>query len=220
MAKLRIPPSNLPGLKYLSLLSDDEINIVYEVLRKLPEGVTFKEFKKSLTEYLKVDNINSIASAIYSIGSLLIYQDVSIEKLPSEIVDAYEEQQEEDDLKLLDRNKLEERIKYIILNLDSIKVTFKGIALITNSNKKIVRAIDIFSDVNLILDDDFKSKNGLIIHNMKIEFDFEDKDRTHHFIMDSADLKKLKAQIEAALLKEENIKINNQGLINFIDITG
>lgn len=219
MGELRIPQSNLRGLRAISLLSDDELNELYEVLRKLPKGINYMSFSKML-DSLKFSEITFISSSIFSLGSLLNRNDVVIDSLPSEIAISYEEQQEDSLLADFNRVLFEERIKYILLNINSLKITFQAFDIIANSNN-VVRNIDVSSETRIIFDDDFKTKNGLIFHSLEISYDFNDKDGLKRkFILDQNDLKTLKAKIESALLYEENIKINNQSIINFIDVTG
>jgi len=220
MAKLRIPERSLPGIKYISLLNESEINLLYEVLRKLPKGVSFSGFFKILSDEIKIDNISDISHSVFSLGSLLSNTDVSIEKLSADIVEAYEEQQDEDELIKLNKDLLEERIKFIFLNSSSIKLRFEAFDIITNSNKAVVQRTEVSADVRLVFEDDYKIRHGVIIHTLKIIFNsLEEQDQVQQFILDTDDLQQLKGQIEAALLREENIKNNNQGVINFIEVT-
>jgi hypothetical protein len=179
--------------------------------------VNYSELLLILTESLKIEDVEEISRSLYSLGSLLTGDDVNIDKIASDITESYEEQQEEDILLHLNKESLEERIRFILLNSNSIKLSFQAFDLIYTSNN-LVRSTDITTDVRVFFEEDLKTRHGVYMHKLKITFDHEDDyNQTIKLSLDKDDLKKLRAQIDVSLLAEENIRMNNQGVINFID---
>lgn len=200
-------------------MSDAEINNLYEILRKLPKGVNYSTFLKLVSNEMKMENIGEIAKATYSLISLMLNKSLTIEEIVVDLIEAYIYQSEEKDVLSLDKQLLEERIKFVLLNGDSIKLTFQAVELLNNSSKRVLRHSEIASEVTLIFEEDLKSKNALFIHNLKIEYDLNAEGGSSQYLLDKKDLQQLKSQIEEALIREENIKVNNQGVINFLDVS-
>lgn len=218
--KIRIPAQHLPGIRYISLLSEDEINLIYETLRQVPKGVNRKGFLQAFTDTLKFDNVQAIAESIFSFGELLRGKGINSEELAKDLTTSFEIlqlQHEEDEIEESQKSILQDRLNYILLNCDSLKAIFEAFKIINDSDN-ILRGTEILTNVHLLLEDNAPNKSGFIFHRLKIDFNHDNKLVSKSFTLDTDDLKELKSQIEDALLKEEGTKTDTKGIINFIEL--
>lgn len=217
MAKIKIPENYQSGIEHLSLLDEQDIKLVYNVLDSLPIGIGQKSFLKFFNENTKFDNNIQVAEAIFSFSGLLIDKEFNIDSLSKEIADVFS------NIKTIDANEaqvqtLETRVREILQKSGSLKTTFEAHRIIFDSNKVYINS-EINSDINMIYEKDSKSeiKNGVLMHKLKLET--HDESDNLFITMDRSDLQKLKSQIESALIENEAIKNNYKDLINFVEIT-
>jgi len=217
MSKIIIPPKHLNGIKEISLLHEDDIGKIYEILRKVPKGIGHQKFLSFFNEGFEHDHSNEIAEAIFSFGGLITNPKVKYEQLAEDIANSFAEQEEEEVVEE-QRFILQERLSYILLLCESLKTTFEAFKLVSQA-VNIVDETDIQTDINLLYNDDEQNRFGVIFHKLMISFQEDDAYKMKYFSVDQDDLMKLKLQIDEALIREENIKIKNKDVINFIDIT-
>ena len=133
---------------------------------------------------------------------------------------------------MLDKEKIseqdlpifQEKLSVILKNCNSIRQTIRAITL-NRDNEEIFKEAKIISDIRLIFQNDIKEKNrdALIIHRLRklITYRIDDEiqhQNVHFFTLDSADLIKLKEQIERALEKEKQIISSYENIISFIEL--
>jgi hypothetical protein len=217
MAQIRIPDHSLPGIELIAQLSNSDISHLYDLLKNSPVGVPYPVFFKYLSENYKVEHISEIARSIFSLGSLLTTSEIDQEELPKAVLDSFIEQSSELAPEYL--ANLEERIKNILLNSNNIKISYDAYQAISRSSKVLRRSV-INQDIRLLTDDRQDVKYGTILHILKVVYDTENRDgKSQQFVLDKNDLLILKTQIEAALVREEDIVANNYGKITFLKLS-
>jgi hypothetical protein len=218
--KLRIPEQHVATLNYISLISQDDINSVYEILRKMPSGVTLKKFISEFSNNSNLENPKELAEVIFHIGWLIMDKLETIEQIAEDVSQSFAILYNEQDGKQIDEEQvtiLNERLKYILLHCDSLKPTYLAFKTV-NESGDLLKESEILTGINLFYEDDFKTKHGIINFRIKIEYKQKEQYLTDFYTLDRNDLNNLKSQIEEALLKEQNI-ITNSPDINFIDIS-
>lgn len=216
IARIEIPPQFISGIRYISLLSEDDTNKLYESLRQIPKGVTRKKYIQLFSESFKLDNSKEIGSALFSFGGLLRDPEMTTEAIAEGLSLSFEKQ-EKDNASEEQLGILKDRLKYILLLSGNLKVIYEVYDLLNEGNNYL--NADINTKTHLILDDESQSRFGIIFHRLTIEYKEDYKNHSKSFYMDKDDLRKLKIRIEEAIEKEDNIKSNNSTVINFIDIT-
>ena len=198
MAIIDIPSIHLPGIKSLSELSDEEIQRVYEFLRKQTNGIGLSKFISSFEKELKDERI---AGAIYSFGQLLAYGNADIKDLSHNLTESYQELAQ-DELSHEERRKLEDRL-YNILSLSSFLILSNEAYHIISNFNSVIRT-NISTDVRLLFsEDDYQKKNALLLHKLAIRYRFKGDNDSEIFFLDNDDLLELKSQIERSLEKRK-----------------
>jgi len=213
MANIEIPKTHLPGIKSISELSEEQIHLVYDFLRKQTGGIGISKFISSFADELKDERIGA---AIYSFGQLLSYADSDIKEISRDLTDSYQELAE-DKLSPELSTILNDRL-YNILSLSNFLLISNEAYKITENFNSITRT-NISSDVRLLFsDNNYQKRNALLLHRLFIRYRFEGKLESETFYMDNSDLIDLKSQIEQSLSNEENIRKNNEGVLSFIEL--
>jgi len=214
MAKISIPPVHLPGIKSISELSEEQMQGIYDFLKKQKNGIGITKFTSTFSEELQHEGIGS---AIYSFGQLLSYRDSDIKETANELAESYQELAN-DKLSTEQSEKLEERL-YNILSLCGFLIVSNEVYRTLENYNSIIRT-NISSDVRLLFNDaDYTKRNTLLLHKLYIRYRLKGKSESETFYLDNADLIELKSQIEQSLDDEENIRRNNEGMLNFIELS-
>ena len=217
MANYKIPEQFIPGFKELSSLKKDLTYKVSDVLKKLDIGDGPETLAKKLSDikHLSKSDLSLISFTIFSLISLA--QKENIEHLVDGLTQAYSlenKEAQEDEITNLKNNLI------IILNsIDKINLTFKA-KILQSEYDKIFTDCRVISDIRLIFLDKLNEspKQALVIHNLKVEYQQNEKIKESFFALDLDDLIMLKEQIERAIEKEKIIKGKINQEINFIEI--
>lgn len=214
MANIEIPSVHLPGIKSISELSEEQIQGVYEFLRKQTNGIGVSKFISFFSKELKDEGIGG---AIYSFGQLLAYRNSDIKEISHNLTESYQELAE-DQLSPEQRKKLEDRL-YNILSLSNFLIISNEAYHIVSNYNSILRT-NLSTDVRLLFsDNDYKKKNALLLHKLFVRFKFKGEADSEIFYLDNEDLIELKSQIEESLENEENIRKSNEGILDFIELS-
>ena len=205
---LKIPKEFISGFKKLNDLSIEDVNRIASFISTIPSGTGPKEFISLLSTKFTIDGLSELSSTIYSLGSILLNFDESVEEISKMLNKAIIETIEKDIAK--DKpNNLEEKLFVILSNADNLKFTFKALNLISD-NDIIYRNGRIFSDIRLLFNENIKenknNRKAVIIHRLKIESNKNDEDKDYYFSLDSNDLHKMKELINRAIMKDKQIK--------------
>lgn len=217
MAKYRIPEQFISGFKELSSLKKDLTYKISDILKKLDIGDGPETLAKKLSDIKDLSklDLSLISFTIFSLISLA--QKENIEHLVNDLTQAYSLKNKE--AKKDKITNLKNNLITILNSIDKINLTFKAIEL-QSEYDKIFTDCRVISDIRLIFLDklDESPKQALVIHNLKMEYQQDEKIKESFFALDLDDLMKLKEQIERAIEKEKIIKGKINQEINFIEI--
>lgn len=217
MAKYRIPEQFISGFKELSSLKKDLTYKISDILKKLDIGDGPETLAKKLSDIKDLSklDLSLISFTIFSLISLA--QKENIEHLVNDLTQAYSLKNKE--AKKDKITNLKNNLITILNSIDKINLTFKAIEL-QSEYDKIFTDCRVISDIRLIFLDklDESPKQALVIHNLKVEYQQDEKIKESFFTLDLDDLMKLKEQIERAIEKEKIIKGKINQEINFIEI--
>jgi hypothetical protein len=215
-ARIDIPPQFIHGIRYISLLSEDDANKLYESLRQIPKGVTGKKYIELFSESYNLDNSKEIAAAVFSFGGLLRDPEMTMETIVEGLSSSFENH-ERDNASEDQVHILKDRLKYILLLSDNLKIIYEVYDLLSEGNKYL--NADVITKTHLIIDTDTQNRFGVIFHRLNLDYKEDGKKHSKEFFLDKDDLRKLKSRIEEAIDREDNIKTVQENFINFIDIT-
>lgn len=218
MANINIPESVIPGIKAIGLLSEKEINSLYENLRNFPKGVKVDELKKAFSKTLGEEVGDPVSIAIYSFGYLLLNENATTQEISENLKESFLSQVKEDDIAQELGEIIKERLNDILMLSDFLIPTFEANRLVWDNNT-VLLATGISTET-LILNDKMYSipASGIILNKLKIEYKKDDKNRDAVFTLDTNDLVKLKSQIDLALKEVEEIQKQYSSFITFIDL--
>jgi len=217
---LTIPERFHQGFKYFFDLTDKKQDALIKTINDLQMGLSPSKITEEISQKLKLDKSRTeeIVDVLFSLIRAKESFDDDLELFVDRIVDALEGAKI---VKAKPKKKLSDLL-FKFLNLrGSFYFTFKGIDLSTE-RQKILSESKIFTDIRPIFGDskDYNINCSLIIHNLKIEY-FEDaKQKNIFFALDSKDLKDLKDIIIRAQEKEKAIeKQYKKSNISFLEIS-
>ena len=217
MAKYKIPEQFISGFKELSSLKKNLTYKISDILKKLDIGDGPETLAKKLSDIKDLSklDLSLISFTIFSLISLA--QKENIEHLVNNLTQAYSLKNKE--AKKDKITNLKNNLITILNSIDKINLTFKAIEL-QSEYDKIFTDCRVISDIRLIFLDklDESPKQALVIHNLKMEYQQDEKIKESFFALDLDDLMKLKEQIERAIEKEKIIKGKINQEINFIEI--
>jgi hypothetical protein len=214
--KINIPPHRLETFNKLSVFDDDQMNLIYEALRKVPKGVNRKGFSDALSKMVEIEGISEIADGIFSFGTIRFDTSFSADQIAESLVESFKRSHldEESDTPFNEDifNRLEERLRLLILSCDTLKPFFDALQIVSD-NGNVLQNSQLSFHVNL-LPDDVKNSHVFIHHKLKISFESIEEDSSQHvYSLDAGDLIKLKSQIEQALIDQNNFIKNNPHFI-------
>ncbi len=213
---IRIPKEFISGFETLKDLNLDQVEEISKFLATIPYGTGTKDFKERLNDnFPKIDS-KSLSNTIYSLGSILLNFNETIEEIAKMLTESLKE-----DIENIEENNLQEKITLILNQSTNLKHTFKAYNLISDNDITYSKG-RVFSDIRLLFSDDLKEENGdkkaVIIHKLKIEAEQDNTLKNFYFSMDSSDLLKMKELISRALDKDQKIRSDYPN-IDFIKIT-
>ncbi len=213
---IRIPKEFISGFEILKELDLDQVKEISTFLGTIPYGTGTKEFNRRFNENFPEIDTPSLSNTIYSLGSILLNFEESVEEIAIMLTDSLKE-----DIDNVEEGDLEEKITLILHNSTNLKDTFKAYNLISDNDITYSKG-RVYSDIRLLFSDDLSvnqsNKKAVIIHKLKIEAEQNYSPKNFYFSMDSSDLLKLKELINRALDKDEKIRSDNSN-IDFIKIT-
>lgn len=217
MATINIPEKVYPGFKILHELSENKIKQIIDYLKSLDVDSTFDDVADKISTILDSKSGNIFLRTLLSFSSLLDEEDVDIQDLANNLTESYIEQAE---VKIQPKvkNKLSSNLYKIFLNYGSLKLIRESRELsIDNENN--LQNFKLITDIRIVFNEDINDKKnrvGIILH--KILFDYE-KNMDYkelHLTLSLDDLKKLKLEIDKAILKDQVIRDEFKSTIKII----
>ena len=220
MARFQIPKSFLSGFDLLASLTTEETNEIVDILKNMPVGTGANTFENSFAENHPHWAETMLAQTVYSLGTFKgsDYTEIPNSDTIKDLVESYatlgEEKQPED----LDR--LKHNLAIIFDHLDNLASTFKAYKLMSENGRTFTGS-NIVSDIRLVFNKELSdtNKGALIVHQLKITSEENYNIKEYFFSMDTADLVKLKNQIERAEEKDKLIRNQFESVMSFISIT-
>jgi hypothetical protein len=215
--KIYIPDEYVDAIEGIRTLSESRFNDLCKLLMSLPKGIGHKLFVKSILENFDSEDIELLAEAIFSMGSLLVNDDAELPEIASDLTKSFLENREDEFTKREIRG-LEERLTILLLNSESLKLTFEAYNTISNSQNVVMRT-SINPEVRMVFDKDSigSSKHAVITFNLKLTIKEKNGMNSEVFTLDEEDIVKLKSQLESVLTFQESIKSKHKDT-NFIDL--
>jgi len=214
---VRIPNELISGFETIISLPINDIKKISSFLYTLKTGTGINDFKNKLNSEFVFPNKSGLSDTLYSLGSILLNFDESIEEISEMLLEAIEKSVEYE----YDSSDLKKKLSLLLKNAGNLKSTFKAHELLTENNIN-YRDSRIFSDIRLLFNNDIYSKknirDAIIIHRLKIETNRNGTDENFYVSLDSNDLIKFKELINRAITKDEQIKAD-YSYIKFIELT-
>jgi hypothetical protein len=218
MTKYQIPEAFLPGFLAISKLDTNGAEEIGLLLNHVPIGANSLDFREIFIKAGVPENLHLAVDTIYSLGALLAGKTGDdIDELANGLSKAFEEKNPgaitDEEVQQLKRN-----LVIILKNGDNLKKTFKAYQLLLN-NVHIFRDSKVNSDIRLLFNDELESNpgSGLILHQLKIEYEENEEPKSFFVSLDREDLIALGENLQRALKKEESI-MRNHDSINFITV--
>jgi hypothetical protein len=217
MAKFKVPPRYKKGFQILLSLDKSKVGKLIEHLSTAQYGAYPEVLKGTIpATLLKSEDAGEVVDSIWSIYQLKPSRKSKLK--PEELVEGIIEALKEEKIPLKDKNwkRFKDQFKQL-LNIDNIRLTTKSIDL-SYEYEKVCFDSRIVTDIRLAFDDEIEkdTKNGVIIHNLRIEF-HQDKGHDKFMVaLDSEDLKQLSDQIVRAQKKESLIRKKFEKTIKFV----
>ncbi len=219
MARVRIPAAARSGFEAISKLSEEQVNAIADYLDKMPVGTRMEDIEAFLSSNLNIQQSPNIVYTFRSFAELLQPANVDPDVLAEKLTSSYKEQVGQD-FSEIDENNLRKNLGLIFNHSINLKLTLKAYDLIGDTNY-IFTGSKIISDIRLVFNDNIETKdvkrNALIVHQMHFEY-YKERNRRIEFKLDLSDLKKIKADIERAINKEDVIKKDYSEVFNFLNL--
>lgn len=219
MALIKIPKYALPGFYALIHLEDHQMDEFSTFLANMKVGTNPRTIESFLSKQLNVSQSSDIVQTLISFTDLLSPADVDYQLLSKSLTNSFC-QQSETELSEGDIEKLNSNLFKIFRNSKNLKFTLKAFDLVRDDDF-LFRDGKVFSDIRLVFNDDIedKSRNAILIHRLLIDY-YKDRDEKKiSLLLDLEDLKKLKAVIERAIMKDEIVRKDYQSSINFLNLS-
>jgi hypothetical protein len=217
MNRFQIPAAVAPTFDELSQLSTKDAEKVASLLHQFPIGGRFEDLQKILQESQFSERLPNLDQTLFSFGKLLIDEwGEDIEALAQSLSEAFARNKEDISENIIEQ--LKENLLIIFEHADHLKKTFKTNYLFSENNH-IYRESSIMTDTRLLFNDELENppKCGVILHQLKIEYEEDDMRKTFFVSMDKDDITELAEVLQRALKKEEIIK-KSQSNIHFITL--
>lgn len=208
MSRLQIPESHREGFKLLSSLSESDFKKLLNTLSNIDRDTSPDRLLSTITQETEIKkNISSeITKILFSIYSLKEGFNNNISELANELLIALHNL----NIEIGDKsewNKLELRLEKLLSFDQTIGNAFKALQLLSDYDKILFES-KIITDVRPAFNDkdNISTDTALIVHNLKIGYHKNDRQKEMYLALDSNDLNELKNNIERAMKKEREIK--------------
>ena len=200
-------------------LNKSQVTQIQKFLENISIEIGPKDFYNSFRKILKRDNIESLASTIYSFGSMLtLSEEDGIETITNDLVNSYIDQAKD---KLGDNEveRFKENLFRILSKGQNLKYAFKALNL-QSEHERVFKELRIVTDIRFVFKDDIleKDRRALIIHQLRINYQKNDNSEDFFVNLDINDLKKIKSQVDRAIEKEKLLR-SDIHQISFINIS-
>lgn len=217
MIRYQIPNNLLPGFQILAKLLPEQIQELSKIIKSFPVGNSVQELQKELKpiSFLKEDDV--VAITLFSFGELLQSNEETLESLVKELGFAYQ-QKINQVLSAEEREQLQNNLLQLFQHSENLRRTFKAYHLLSE-NACIYRRSRVLTDIRPIFDKDGDKPptDGLIIHNLKLEYIANEELKEIFMSLDYNDILDLEKQLKRAREKTAQIKSTYPNL-NFINI--
>lgn len=216
MIRYKIPSNLLPGFKLLAHFSDEEIKTIAQVVQSFTVGGSAREFQVLLEDIKFVTDPNLLSQTLFSFGELLLNANGKLTSLAKDLGIAYAQGFNEKSIE--EKGRLEQNLLVLFEHAANLKQTFKAFQVLLD-NKSVYRQSKVLTDIRMIFNDDLEQdpKDGLIIHQLKIEQVINNAPKETFISLTHNDLLDLEKQLKRAKEKEKQLKkiYSELNFINF-----
>lgn len=215
MATISIPERVYPGFKIISELDDNQINSLVDYFSKMPVGKDYEEVEQDICQVINITNGEQLLKTIVSFSKLVDVDDVNYEDVSNNLTDSFIELKGAKPSKRVIEN-LRSNLLKILSNYKNLKYTIKTREL-ASENENNFGDFKLLTDIRLIFNDEIEDKNryAVILHKLSIEFQKNLEIQELQLTVDLDDLKKLRTEIDKAILKDQVIRDDFKDSLNF-----
>lgn len=219
MFSINIPEKYKSGFSSLINLNQDQRQILFKTINSVPENTPLRKIAESIQGVLDLEKniLISIVEIIFSLMAAKEDANVTVEDFVDGLLNALEKT---DDTNLTP----DESFKFQLISFfgDENKIyTRTKASYLTSERDRLFLNARIITDIRPIFHDvdTNEIEAGIIIHNLKIEYNQNGERITEYFAIDLGDLNKLKEQISRAEAKEKKLRnLLKEMDIKFIDL--
>lgn len=179
-------------------------------------GGSAREFQVLLEDIKFVTDPNLLSQTLFSFGELLLNADGKLTSLAKDLGVAYAQGISEKSIE--EKERLEQNLLILFKHAANLKQTFKAFQVLLD-NKSVYRQSKVLTDIRMIFNDDLEQdpKEGLIIHQLKIEQVINNAPKETFISLTNNDLLDLEKQLKRAKEKERQLKkiYSELNFINF-----
>lgn len=223
MTKFQIPKRFRSGFREIGKLEEENASEIAKFLSKVEVGTGPNSILSAIPEgfvaiFESEPKLEEAFRTLFSLIILIEKEGAEINDLVEDLTSSFNETEKGEDIDFV--NRLERNLKTLLHASPNLFLTFKGMRL-QNEYSKIFRDSTIYSDIRIVFNEALSNSNqsAVVTHLLKVEYDYNEESKTEFYAMSRENLENLKKVIDRALEKEENIKSNYKGDLNFIEIT-
>lgn len=218
---LKIPEEFHDIISKLINLPKNQIEVILQEFKEIKPILDIKQIENDLIDKIKIDqiNIHDLLNLSLSLYNVYIYFDLSIDDFLKKLPDALKSLFKEDkpDLQKTKLKNFEYFVKKVVELDKTIGVISKAIDLMRESENLFEKA-RILTDLRPIFYSNIEeTPSGIILHNLKIEYQTSGKRNEFFIALDQKDLTQLENVIKRAITKEKSIRdLCNKTKINIL----
>ncbi len=216
MSKIRIPEPVFPGIKYISELDSENISKLINYISLLPIEIEFSTVAEELNELLDIQNGTNLLQTIMSFNKLFEDNEGDNKVVAERLADSYIELSGDE---LIESTKadLVNNLYLILSNFKSVKQILYA-REIYSSNEHNLSDLNMITDLRLVFKENIEDKDraAIIIHKLQLEYTKNNDFNELFLTLDIKDLNKLKNLIETAIQKDQILRDDYKGVLNFI----
>jgi len=214
MPKIAIPSSVHEGFLVISKLKEEDIDFILSIITKVDPGDELDSVEEKLFDrFGKVSNI--LLQTIVSFSGL-VDKEGNTEQLASDLSKSFTELSK-DEISDDDNKNLEQNLLKLLTNISSLRKSINS-RKSQYDNESLLRTTKMITDLRILFQDDLldKSRDGVIIHKLHVEYNQNFDSREIYFTLDIKDLNKLKSQIEKAIEKDQILRDDFKDKLNIL----
>lgn len=209
--ELKIPEAYIPAFSWMAQADNEAWNLVMSALDDLPHACSMPSLEDRMPRDLGPEAPENLGEVIYTLGSLFSTGE-ELESRVNSLVDDFllHEQGNESG------QRLASRLKQLIPSLKNVHRSYRLDDLLMD-NQTVFTGSRIISDIRLLFESDIEDQErmAVVIHQLNLMVRHKGEEKKWSISMSRDGLLRLKSTIERALKKEEHIREDYAGQINF-----